>query len=65
MTVPTSAGDAPVTAVGWPRVLVTDPIAPDGVAYLRQHATVETRTGLSPTDLLAVVGDYDGLVVRS
>jgi D-3-phosphoglycerate dehydrogenase len=47
------------------RVLVTDPIAPDGVAYLRQHATVEVLTGLAPRDLLDAVGEYEALVVRS
>jgi D-3-phosphoglycerate dehydrogenase len=47
------------------RVLVTDPIAPDGVAYLRQHATVDVRAGLKPDELLAVIGDYEALVVRS
>src|SRR5262249_29993193 len=47
------------------RVLVTDPIAPDGVAYLRQHAHVEVRAGLPADDLLAAIADYDALVVRS
>ncbi len=47
------------------RVLVTDPIAPDGVAYLRQHATVDVRSGLRPDELLAIIGDYEALVVRS
>jgi D-3-phosphoglycerate dehydrogenase len=44
---------------------VTDAIAPDGVAYLRQHTAVEVRTGMSADDLLATIGDYEGLVVRS
>jgi D-3-phosphoglycerate dehydrogenase len=47
------------------RVLITDPIAPDGVAYLRQHATVEVRPGLTPAELLEIIGDYTALVVRS
>ena len=48
-----------------PRVLVTDPIAPDGVAFLRQHAAVDVRPGLSPEELRAILADYAALVVRS
>lgn len=47
------------------RVLVADPIAPDGVALLRQAAEVDVRTGMSPEELVAVIGDYDAVVVRS
>ena len=43
MTAPASN---PSAVVGTPRILVTDPIAPDGVAYLRQHGSVRVRTGL-------------------
>ena len=47
------------------RVLVADPIAPDGVDLLRRGADVDVRTGLPRADLLAIVGQYDALVVRS
>jgi len=48
------------------RVLVCDPIAEDGVAYLRRYATVEVAPKrLSPEALAEVVGDYDALIVRS
>ena len=30
------------------RVLVSDPVADNGIEYLRQHADVDVRTGLSP-----------------
>ncbi len=59
-----SAASAP-GATEMPRVLVTDPIAPDGVAYLRQHAAVDVRPGLSADDLRAIMPDYAALVVRS
>lgn len=48
------------------RVLVCDPIAPDGVEALkRQGAEVEVRTGLTPDQLRAAVNGYDAIIVRS
>src|SRR3990172_9043210 len=48
-----------------PKVLVTDPIHEEGLRILQAHAGVDTRPGLSPKQLLEVIGDYDALVVRS
>ncbi|MFN2463505.1 MAG: phosphoglycerate dehydrogenase [Candidatus Dormibacteria bacterium] len=48
-----------------PRVLVADPIADDGVADLRAHFEVDVVTGQKPEELLARIGDYDAVVVRS
>ncbi len=48
-----------------PRVLVADPIASEGVDYLRRFARVDERHGLSSDQLAAIAGDYDALVVRS
>lgn len=48
-----------------PRVLVADPIASEGVELLRKHACVDVKAGLPPADLLAIVGEYEALVVRS
>ncbi len=47
------------------KVLVADPIAAEGVAFLEKHLQVDVRTGISPEDLPAVVASYDALVVRS
>jgi len=57
------------------RVLVSDPISPKGVEALAASPDIEVdvRTGISfdakagkPTDeFLSLIGDYDGLVVRS
>jgi len=48
------------------RVLVSDPIADDGVkALAAQGAEVDVKTGLSLEQLKSVIGDYDALVVRS
>lgn len=48
-----------------PRVLVCDPIAEAGIARLREVADVEVKTGLSPDELKAIIGEYDALAVRS
>jgi len=49
------------------RVLVSDPISEKGVDALRSapEIAVDVNTGLKPDELLAIIGDYDGLVVRS
>ena len=52
------------------RVLIADKLAPEGMQVLEQAARlgqlqVDERTGLKPEELCAIVGDYDGLIVRS
>jgi len=47
------------------RVLVSDPIAEAGIARLREVAEVDVKTGLTPDELKAIIGDYDALAVRS
>ncbi|WP_411827249.1 phosphoglycerate dehydrogenase [Luteolibacter sp. AS25] len=49
------------------RVLVSDPISEKGVEALRsaEGITVDVKTGLSPDELKAIIGDYHGLVIRS
>jgi D-3-phosphoglycerate dehydrogenase len=48
-----------------PKVLVTDPIAQEGVDYMRREAEVDVKLKPSPEELLAMIGAYDGLIVRS
>lgn len=47
------------------RVLVADPIAPEGIDLLRRGAEVDVRPKLTRPELLEAVGAYAGLVVRS
>ena len=47
------------------RILIADPIAPEGIDLLSVHAQVDVKHGLAPQELLEVLGDYDALVVRS
>ena len=49
------------------RILVSDPIANEGVDLLQSESGIEVdvKTGMTPQELLQVVDSYDGLVVRS
>jgi len=47
------------------KVLVTDPIAQDGINALAAQAEVDVRLGISPEELKGIIGEYDALVVRS
>ncbi len=46
-------------------ILVTDGMAAEGIEILQQGGHVVDNRKLSPEELLSVIGDYDGLVVRS
>jgi D-3-phosphoglycerate dehydrogenase len=49
------------------RVLVSDPISEKGVELLNAHPdiTADFKVGLSPEELISIIGEYDALVVRS
>lgn len=49
------------------KVLVSDPISDLGIQQLvdAPDVTVEKNTGLSEDELVAIIGDYDALLVRS
>jgi D-3-phosphoglycerate dehydrogenase len=47
------------------KILVADPISSEGLDIIRPCAQVEVKTGLKPAELMSIIGDYDGLVVRS
>src|SRR5229473_451079 len=50
------------------RILVADRIAQEGIDLLRQElpeAQIDIQTGLTPEQLLARIGDYMALIVRS
>ncbi len=49
------------------KVLVSDDLSPHGVALLRACPGVEVdvKVGMKPAELIAVIGGYDGLVIRS
>jgi len=48
------------------RVLVSDDLSPEAVAILKKAGLeVDVKVGLKPDELEAIIGDYDGLAVRS
>lgn len=47
------------------KVLICDPIAEDGIHILQAAAIVDVKTGLTEDELVAIVAQYDALMVRS
>ena len=49
-----------------PRVLIADKLSPAAVDIFRQRGVeADVKTGLTKEELLKIIGDYDGLAVRS
>ncbi|HEX6865678.1 MAG TPA: phosphoglycerate dehydrogenase, partial [Caulobacteraceae bacterium] len=49
-----------------PRVLIADKLSPAAVDIFRARGVeADVKTGLSKEELLKIIGDYDGLAVRS
>ena len=47
------------------KVLVADALSPAGIERLRAAAEGNVKTGLKPEELIAMIGEYDALLVRS
>ncbi|HKI47753.1 MAG TPA: phosphoglycerate dehydrogenase, partial [Desulfobacteria bacterium] len=49
------------------KVLVSDPLSPVGIQLLQETPgiDVDVQTGLTPEALMKIIGNYDGLVIRS
>ena len=48
------------------KILVSDPLSEEGLTILRESGIpVDVKPGLTEDELCAIVGDYDGLVIRS
>lgn len=47
------------------KVLVSDPIDEVGIKILQQVAEVDIKTGLSEDELIAIIPQYDALMIRS
>ena len=49
-----------------PKVLISDKLAPEAVEIFKERGVeVDFRPGLSAEELLEIIGDYDGLAIRS
>ncbi len=47
------------------KVLVSDSLSEKGIEILEKGTEVDVKTGMSPEELKACIGEYDALVVRS
>lgn len=47
------------------KVLVSDPIAEQGIEILKKDVVVDIATGLEPSELIKRIGNYEALIVRS
>ena len=49
------------------KILAADELSPNGLAYIRGQADAELvcKPGVSEDELVAIIGDFDGLIVRS
>ncbi|HHX76884.1 MAG TPA: phosphoglycerate dehydrogenase, partial [Firmicutes bacterium] len=47
------------------KILVSDPLSPEGIKILKEDFTVEEKPGLSAQEIISIIGEYEGLVVRS
>ena len=49
-----------------PKVLISDNLSPRAANIFEERGVkVDMKPGLSPDDLLTIIGDYDGLAIRS
>jgi D-3-phosphoglycerate dehydrogenase len=48
-----------------PRILVTDPIAQEGIDFLSRTAEVDVKLKPAPAELLKLIAGYEALIVRS
>ncbi len=47
------------------KVLITEPIANEGIDILRSSAQVDIKLGLKSEEIISIIGDYEALIVRS
>ena len=49
-----------------PKVLISDKLSPQAVDIFKQNGVeVDVKVGMTPDELAACIGDYDGLAIRS
>jgi D-3-phosphoglycerate dehydrogenase / 2-oxoglutarate reductase len=64
---PTPSVIMSLSIVGGPRpkVLIPEKVSPDGLALLKKTLDIDERKGLTPEELIAIIPEYDALIVRS
>jgi D-3-phosphoglycerate dehydrogenase len=58
MSLPTVGGPRP-------KVLIPEKVSPDGLALLKKTLDIDERKGLTPEELIAIIPEYEALIVRS
>src|ERR1700730_8264212 len=49
-----------------PKVLISDKLSPAAIAIFKERGVeADSKTGLAKDELIKIIGDYDGLAVRS
>ncbi|TID21031.1 phosphoglycerate dehydrogenase [Venturia nashicola] len=48
-----------------PKVLIPEKVSPDGLALLKKTLDIDERKGLTPEELIAIIPEYEALIVRS
>ncbi|KAF2259508.1 D-3-phosphoglycerate dehydrogenase [Lojkania enalia] len=51
--------------VSRPKILIPEKVSPDGLALLKDQFDVDEKKGLTPGELKSIIGEYEGLIVRS
>lgn len=62
---PAASESANADPAARPRILVPEKVSPDGLALLTPLFDIDVRQGLSPEELISVIPDYQGLIIRS
>ncbi len=47
------------------KILISDRISEQGINLLKEQVEVDVKTNLTPDELKAIIGQYDGIIVRS
>ncbi len=47
------------------KILITDPISEEGIEVLKKECQVDIKEGLKQDEIIAIIGGYDALMVRS
>lgn len=48
-----------------PKVLIPEKVSPDGLALLKKTLDIDERKGLTTEELIAIIPEYEALIVRS
>ena len=49
-----------------PKVLISDKLSPAALEIFKERGVqADVKTGLTKEELIAIIGDYDGLAIRS